>query len=153
MITPNGNLVPATVVHHIIPLEVDPSKIVMFSNLIPLCDKCHTLAHALLSTKNGRKEYAKVFNVNEYYLTKKRDGEKQDFFTREECRRNAAGKVFCRRMGKYKDEPCPVCYMRKIEAKSVISTTFSKKTAGTGVANKKIESENNPISENNLQNK
>lgn len=115
MITPNGNLVPATVVHHIVPLEIAPDKICVVSNLIPLCEDCHRLAHILLSSVDGRTEYCRIFRLNSKQLIPRKKADKKvDSFKRVECAKNGAGLIFCGRTGKYKDRPCPVCPMAKI---------------------------------------
>lgn len=109
----DGNLVAASVIHHIIPAEIAPSKFLEFSNLIPLCDKCHELAHLLLGSIDGRKEYARTFKVDLNLLSKNEETQTQNFFIRKECTKNAAGMIFCRRMGKYKDKPCACCSVGK----------------------------------------
>ena len=47
--------VPATMVHHKIPIEKDRSLALEFDNLVSLCDKCHDEAHPEKHAKAGQK--------------------------------------------------------------------------------------------------
>ena len=49
-----GKRVPASTVHHIVPLDEDPSLGLKDSNLISLCAACHNKAHP---EKGGRNFY------------------------------------------------------------------------------------------------
>ena len=113
MITPRGQPTAATVIHHIVPVDIDPSKAVDINNLIPLCPKCHELAHTLLERTGikGIIDYRKAFNLPaDIPLTpKQREREQQPFFTRKDCQKLPNGRVSCARCGRERETPCPSC--------------------------------------------
>jgi len=41
-----GRVVPATMVHHIVPIEQDPTLRLVWSNLMSLCEACHDVKHS-----------------------------------------------------------------------------------------------------------
>lgn len=109
-----NNIVFASVIHHIVPVDVDITKATNVNNLVPLCPKCHELAHNLLRTPQGRIEYRKAFKLSMDTNICKRDetAKKQAFFTNDKCYR-MDNKVFCVRCGKLRDHPCSICYLAK----------------------------------------
>lgn len=104
------NIVLANVVHHIVPLDIDETKATLQSNLVPLCDNCHELAHRLLSTPQGRIEYRKAFklSVDINLCRADKNRKEQPFFSKEKCY-SVRDKYFCVRCNKLKDRPCPTC--------------------------------------------
>lgn len=104
------NIIIADVVHHIVPVEADLTKALSLNNLVPLCDKCHELAHKLLSTKKGRIAYRNAFKLPAHILlyTEDKTPEEQPFFTKKQCFKKG-DKVFCVRCGRLRDHPCPTC--------------------------------------------
>jgi 5-methylcytosine-specific restriction endonuclease McrA len=49
----NGRIEPSREVHHIVPLEVDPSLKYTLSNLVALCRGCHSRRHKELRGGDG----------------------------------------------------------------------------------------------------
>ena len=62
-----GRLTEATLVHHIIEYEDDPSLALVDSNLVSLCKKCHEKVHPEKGTKSNRKKAWKRGNYNDPY--------------------------------------------------------------------------------------
>lgn len=52
-----GKRVPAEQVHHIVPVEDDPSRIYDLDNLISLCTKCHNKAHPEKAIRAAKSKY------------------------------------------------------------------------------------------------
>lgn len=50
----DGKIIPATMVHHIVPISEDYTKRLDMDNLIPLSDKSHGIVHKAM--KEGREE-------------------------------------------------------------------------------------------------
>ena len=53
--TPDGLPVPAELVHHIVPLEVDWNKRLALDNLQSLCRQCHNKKHPEKGSPPGRR--------------------------------------------------------------------------------------------------
>ena len=113
MLTPKGQPTPATVVHHIIPIEVDYSHAFDPHNLTTLCSKCHDHAHALLDYGGvaGRVEYRKAFKLptNIPLTSRQKSITLQPFFSAEKCRQLSDGEVYCARLGCIRPRPCSCC--------------------------------------------
>lgn len=111
MITPNGKPTMATVVHHIVPIEVDVSLSRDMHNLVPLCQTCHELAHELLAT--NRKAYREAFGLDAIIsLTPRQSSiQPQQFFAQSLCRRVQDGWL-CARTGRVMSMRCSTCQTR-----------------------------------------
>lgn len=62
-----GRLREATIVHHIIEFEDDPSLALVNSNLISVCKQCHEKLHPEKGTKSNRLKSFKRGNYNDPY--------------------------------------------------------------------------------------
>lgn len=125
MVSELGNYTAATVVHHIIPISYAPELAYRISNLVPLCNDCHELAHTLFEC--DKPEYRRCFGLDDSItlckstdftgtqtqeLEEKRE-ERQSFFTGERCHPLASGGGwFCARQGRNRAEPCASCALR-----------------------------------------
>lgn len=112
MISSLGNYTAATIVHHIIPISIAPELAFTLSNLIPLCDDCHELAHDLL--EHDLREYKQRFRLDDDAFPESRRGKKEAgrldaFFSGERCHELEGGRWFCARCGCARNHRCSGC--------------------------------------------
>lgn len=112
MVSPLGNYTAATVVHHIIPISYAPELAFTLSNLVPLCDDCHELAHDLL--EHNLSDYKQRFGLGDDAIQSKSQKQKENkkvsaFFTGGKCYELEDGRWFCARCNRARNRRCSSC--------------------------------------------
>lgn len=111
MITPNGQPTAANVIHHIIPVEIAPNLTTEATNLIPLCNDCHELAHALLRANIA--EYRRAFKIQNNTKLTSDAKQTKDAITRTQCQQTPSGEWICARTNRIRDRQCACCQSQR----------------------------------------